>query len=222
MLHEIMQNISALMNLFLHIDQHLLTIIHQFGNWSYVILFCVIFMETGFVVTPFFPGDSLLFAAGALAARGCFDIFILYGLLLVAAIVGNIVNYFIGRFIGPKVYERDGWILKKKYFDQTHEYFNKHGVMTIVLSRFVPIIRTFAPFVAGVGWMNFGVFAWYNFLGGFAWVTLMMWSGYFFGNLPVVQENFHYVVLGIIVVSILPMVYNAFSAHGKSDSMKSR
>lgn len=202
-----METLRTIINLFLHVDKNLMMIINQFGGWSYGILFFVIFMETGFVVTPFLPGDSLLFAAGALGARGSFNMFGLYLLMLAAAIGGNTLNYWIGRYIGPKAFEMDGRFLKKKYMNKAQAFFDKHGSKTIILTRFVPIVRTFAPFVAGVSKMNFAKFTLFNALGGLAWVSLMLWSGFFFGNIPVIKSNFHYVVLGIIFVSVLPMVF---------------
>ena len=175
-----METLTTIINLFLHVDKNLMMIIEQFGAWSYGILFGVIFMETGFVVTPFLPGDSLLFAAGALGARGSFNMTGLYLLMLAAAIGGNTLNYWIGRFIGPKAFEMDGRFLKKKYMNKAQAFFDKHGSKTIILTRFVPIVRTFAPFVAGVSKMNFAKFMLFNTLGGLAWVSLMLWSGFFF------------------------------------------
>ena len=205
--------IKTLIDLFLHIDKNLALVIANFGVWSYAILWFVLFMETGLVVTPFLPGDSLLFAAGALtASMGSFNIVWLWGLMVIAAFVGDTVNYWIGHFIGPKAFTMKTGLLRKEYLDKAQAFYNKHGGMAIILARFVPIVRTFAPFVAGVSKMNFIKFMVFNTLGGLAWVSLMLWSGFFFGNIPVVKTNFHYVVLGIIFVSILPMVWEVIKA----------
>ncbi|KKT55737.1 MAG: DedA family membrane protein [Microgenomates group bacterium GW2011_GWC1_44_23] len=184
-----------ILDFFLHIDKNLALVTAQYGTMTYLILFLVIFMETGLVVTPFLPGDSLLFAAGALAAMGSFDFWILYPLMLVAAIVGDTVNYWIGDKFEKSVFERGSKIFKKEYLEQAEEFYRKYGGRAIVFARFVPIVRTFAPFVAGISKMHYGDFIKYNMVGGFAW----------FGNLPVVKENFHYLVLGIIVVSLVPI-----------------
>lgn len=195
-----------LVDLFLHVDKNLAAVIQTFGAWSYGILFGVIFMETGLVVTPFLPGDSLLFAAGALSASlGAFDIRWLYGLMVVAAFAGDTVNYWIGHYIGPKAFTMKSGLLKKEYLDKAQAFYEKHGGKAIVLARFVPIVRTFAPFVAGVGKMSYGKFISYNFFGGLAWVSLFLLGGYFFGNIPFVKENFHYVVVGIVLVSVVPI-----------------
>lgn len=207
-----METLTNFINLFLHVDKNLVAVINQFGGWSYGILFGVIFMETGLVVTPFLPGDSLLFAAGALAAMGSFKIFALYLLIVAAAILGDSVNYWIGRYIGPKAFEMNSKLMKKKYLLEAQSFYEKHGNKTIVLARFVPIVRTFAPFVAGIGKMHFGNFVAYNCIGGIAWVSIMLWSGYFFGNIPIIKENFHYVVLGIIFVSIIPIIIEVLKA----------
>lgn len=216
-----------LVDLFLHVDKNLAVVIGMFGGWSYAILFWVIFMETGLVVTPFLPGDSLLFAAGALSASlGAFNIWVLYGLMAAAAFAGDTVNYWIGHWIGPRIFVEQTQISKIKnqkldqksklirifrklfkgeYLDKAQAFYEKHGGKAIVLARFVPIVRTFAPFVAGVGKMNYGRFISFNFFGGLAWVTLFLLGGYFFGNIPFIKENFHYVVVGIILVSVVPI-----------------
>jgi membrane-associated protein len=212
-----MTTLKYLIELFLHVDKNLAIVIQNFGGWSYGILAWVIFMETGLVVVPFLPGDSLLFAAGALGARGLFNMPGLYILMLAAAIGGNIVNYSIGRYIGPRAFEMNNRFLKKKYLDKAQEFFAKHGSKTIILTRFVPIVRTFAPFVAGIGKMNFAKFNLFNFLGGFAWVTLFVWSGYFFGNIPVVKANFDYVVVAIVLVSMMPMVIEWLKSKRKAE-----
>jgi membrane-associated protein len=204
-----MQFIEFLIDLFLHLDEHLSTIVQTYGTWTYLLLLGVIFMETGLVVTPFLPGDSLLFAAGTFASPALgspLNIWVLWVLLCVAAIAGDTVNYWVGHFIGPKAFSGEIRFLKKSYLDRTHAFYERHGGKTIVLARFIPIIRTFAPFVAGVGAMSYGKFITYNVVGGVAWVTLFTWGGYFFGTLPFVQENFSFVVLAIILISVLPAV----------------
>jgi membrane-associated protein len=192
------------LDLFLHLDKHLAEIIATYGTWTYGLLFLVIFMETGFVVTPFLPGDSLLFAAGTFAALGSLNVFYVAGLLMAAAILGDTVNYWIGHHLGERAYH-SRWI-KKEYLDRTHAFFEKHGGKTIFLARFVPIVRTFAPFVAGVGRMSYGYFLSYNVFGGIVWVSLFTFAGYFFGNIPVIKHNFSFVILAIILISVLPMV----------------
>ena len=200
-----MELIKELIDLFLHLDTHLQTVIQTYGTWTYVILFIVIFCETGLVVTPILPGDSLLFAAGAFAAIGSLDLKWLLILLTVAAVLGDAANYAIGYFMGPKVFSQsDSRFLKKEYLDRTHQFYEKYGGKTIIIARFVPIVRTFAPFVAGVGSMTYVKFASYNVIGGLLWVGVCVFAGYAFGNIPVVKENFTLVILGIIFVSILP------------------
>lgn len=205
-----MEFISYLIDLFLHLDKHLSQIIQNYGVWTYLLLFLVIFMETGFVVTPFLPGDSLLFAAGTFASPALgssLNIFLLWALLCVAAILGDTVNYWIGHFIGPKAFTGEVRFLKKEYLDRTHDFYEKHGGKTIIIARFIPIIRTFAPFVAGIGAMNYGRFITYNVVGGVAWVTIFTFGGYYFGNLPFVKENFSLVVIAIIFISVVPMIF---------------
>ncbi|MGB2911795.1 MAG: DedA family protein [Anaerolineales bacterium] len=205
-----MEFISYLIDLFLHLDKHLSQIIQNYGVWTYLLLFLVIFMETGFVVTPFLPGDSLLFAAGTFASPALgssLNIFLLWALLCAAAILGDTVNYWIGHFIGPKAFTGEVRFLKKEYLDRTHEFYEKHGGKTIIIARFIPIIRTFAPFVAGIGAMNYGRFITYNVVGGVAWVTIFTFGGYYFGNLPFVKENFSLVVIAIIFISVVPMIF---------------
>lgn len=201
-----MNIILSVFEFFLHIDKHLNTIIQTYGTLSYFLLFFVIFMETGFVVTPFLPGDSLIFAAGAFAAVGSFHIMVLWILLVIAAILGDTVNYWIGHSIGPKAFSGKIRFLKKEYLDKTHAYFEKYGGKTIIIARFVPIVRTFAPFVAGVGKMTYGHFISYNIIGGLLWVTLFTFGGYFFGNLEFVKKNFSIVIFAIIFISVLPAV----------------
>ena len=207
-----MEVIYFLIDLFLHLDKHLSEIISQYGLWTYGILFFVIFMETGFVVTPFLPGDSLLFAAGTFAALGSLNIFVLVGLLTIAAILGDTVNYWIGHKVGSKAYTGEVKWIKKEYIERTHAFFEKHGGKTIFLARFVPILRTFAPFVAGVSRMSYGYFISYNIFGGLTWVPLFTFAGYFFGNIPFVKHNFSLVIIAIILISLVPAVYEGWKA----------
>jgi len=202
--------LKNLIDLFLHLDEYLAQIITQYGAWTYGILFVVIFVETGLVVMPFLPGDSLLFAAGTFAALGSLNFWSLLGLLMVAAVLGDTVNYSIGHYLGDRAYNIK-WI-KKEYLDKTHAFFEKHGGIAIFLARFVPIVRTFAPFVAGIGKMSYGYFITYNFVGGITWVALFTTAGYFFGNIPFVRHNFEYVIIVIILISILPMVFEWLKA----------
>jgi len=202
-----MEIIKYVIDLFLHIDKNLAMVIENFGVWSYVIMWAVIFVETGLVIMPFLPGDSLLFAAGALSASlNAFNIWALWGLMVVAAFVGDTVNYWIGHSIGEKAFSMNSRFLKKEYLEKAQTFYEKHGGKAIVLARFVPIVRTFAPFVAGISKMNYGKFISYNFFGGLTWVTIFLMSGFFFGNIPIVKENFHYVALGIVLVSVVPIV----------------
>lgn len=199
-----MDIINYLIDLFLNLDDHLHELILEYGTYTYGILFSVIFAETGFVFTPFLPGDSLLFAAGTFAAKGSFDPHLLFLLLTTAAILGDTVNYWIGHYIGLKIFDRFPKILKKEYLDRTHQFYERHGGKTIILARFVPIVRTFAPFVAGVGAMNYSKFISYNVIGGIIWVGLFIYGGYFFGNLDFVKNNFSVVIITIILISMLP------------------
>ncbi len=203
---------SILIDLFLHLDVHLAEFVAQYGIWVYAGLFAVIFAETGLVVTPFLPGDSLLFAAGALAATGAMDVTLVLGLIAVAAILGNSVNYAIGRAIGPRVFaasDGTGWqskLLNRKHLDRAHEFFERHGAVAVISSRFAPIIRTFVPFVAGAAAMSASKFLLYNVAGGLLWTALCVGAGYAFGNVPIIKNNFSLVALGIVAVSLLPMV----------------
>lgn len=200
-----MEFISQFIDLFLHLDTHLEKVIAQYGVWTYLILFLIIFCETGLVVTPILPGDSLLFAAGTFAGRGSFRLSALFALLSIAAILGDTANYWIGKYFGHKLVARgDSRFIKKAYIDKTHEFFEKYGGKTIIIARFVPIVRTFAPFVAGLGAMNYRGFFVYNVIGGLLWVGLCVGTGYLFGGMEMVQKNFSLVVLGIIFVSVLP------------------
>jgi len=198
--------LNSLLDIFLHIDQYLNQIIQDYGFWTYALLFAIIFMETGFVITPFLPGDSLLFAAGTFAAIGSLNVWLLWAVCFVAAVLGDTVNYWIGSKIGPRAFDGNVRFLKKEYLDKTQRFYDKHGGKTIVLARFVPIVRTFAPFVAGVGTMEYRRFITYNVVGAFLWTGIFIWLGYFFGNIPFVQENFELVIVLIILISVVPMV----------------
>lgn len=199
------------LDLFLHLDRHMGEIIQYFGPWTYVLLFLIIFCETGLVVTPILPGDSLLFGLGAFAAnpylKGPLDIHWLFPLLAVAAILGDTVNYSVGHFVGPKVFQEEhNRFFKKEYLDRTHRFYERHGGKTIVIARFIPIIRTFAPFVAGIGEMNYSRFIVYNVAGGISWIGFFLFGGYFFGNLPMIKNNFTLVLIAIVILSVLPGV----------------
>ena len=196
-------------DIFLHIDKNLFLIVEKYGIISYLFLFVVIFMETGLVVTPFLPGDSLLFAAGALAAMGSLKIGYLYFVLIFAAIIGDTVNYWVGHFLGREVFEKGSRFFKKKYLEEAEDFYAKHGGAAIFLGRFVPIVRTFVPFVAGVSEMSYRHFIVYNIIGGLTWVSLFVFGGYWFGNIPFVKDNFHYAVVVIILISIVPIVWTA-------------
>jgi membrane-associated protein len=199
--------IAQLLDLFLHLDAHLYELVSAYGPWVYLILFLVVFAETGVVVTPFLPGDSLLFATGAIAATGALDPNALIALLLVAAVLGDACNYWIGRCVGPKVFTRQkSWFFNPEHLRRTHAFYEKHGGKTIIIARFVPIIRTFAPFVAGVGEMGYRRFFSFNVIGALLWVPTLVYAGYFFGNLPFVKQNFSLVIFAIIGLSVLPMV----------------
>lgn len=200
---------TEILDFILHIDKHLVALTAQYGLWVYAILFLIIFCETGLVVTPFLPGDSLLFASGAVVAssQGSLNIHIIVLILLTAAIVGDAVNFMIGKYFGEKLFSNpNSKIFKQEYLSKTHAFYEKYGGKTIILARFVPIVRTFAPFVAGMGNMHYGRFLRYNIIGALAWVLSLTYLGYIFGNLPFVKDNFGKVVIGIIVVSVLPMI----------------
>ena len=213
-----MEQIKFLIDLFLHLDEYMASIISQYGTWTYGILFVVIFIETGLVVTPFLPGDSLLFAAGTFAALGSLNVWFLVGLLMVAAVLGDAVNYTIGHYLGERAYNIK-WI-KKEYLDKTHAFFEKHGGKAIFLARFVPIVRTFAPFVAGIGKMTYGYFATYNIVGGVTWVLTFTLLGYFFGNLEFVKRNFEFVIIAIILISVMPMAVEWWKARREAKAEK--
>jgi membrane-associated protein len=202
-----MELIKKILDIALHLDRYLSAIIQQYGLWTYAILFVVIFIETGFVVMPFLPGDSLLFAAGTFAALGALKIGWLVALLAAAAIIGDTVNYWVGHFLGPKVFSKEkARFFKKEHLDRTHAFYEKHGGKTIIIARFVPIIRSFAPLVAGIGRMSYGKFIAYNVIGGIGWVVLLTGAGYFFGNIPIVKNNFSLAILAIIALSTVPIV----------------
>ena len=207
-----MDLLHNIVDLFLHLDQHLGQLISQYGTWTHLILFLIVFCETGLVVTPFLPGDSLLFAAGTFAAIGALDLWLIVVLLIIAAIIGDTVNYWIGAYIGPRAFRGDIRFLRKEYLDRTHAFYEKHGGKTIILARFLPIIRTFAPFVAGVGAMSYPKFITYNVVGAVLWVGLFVLGGYFFGNITIVRENFTLVILAIIALSVMPIAVEALRA----------
>jgi membrane-associated protein len=203
-----MEAIQAIIDFILHIDDHLVRIVSDYKTWTYLILFLIIFAETGFVVTPFLPGDSLLFAAGAIIANPAsgLNILLMCLLLIIAAILGDLVNYHIGKYIGPKAFSGRYRFLKKEYLQKTQAFYDKYGGKTIIYARFVPIVRTFAPFIAGIGTMSYKKFASYNVIGGVLWISSFLFLGYFFGGIPVIKDNFSYVIFGIIILSILPPV----------------
>src|SRR5512139_1560246 len=200
-----MELIKTFFDIFIHLDRHLTIVIQNYGVWTYLILFLIIFCETGLVVTPILPGDSLLFAAGALASTSALDVGILFFILSFAAIAGNKTNYWIGHLIGPKIFHKQNVrLLNREYLDRTHRFYEKHGGKTIVIARFIPIIRTFAPFVAGIGAMTHWKFSIYNIAAGIAWVAIFVFAGFYFGNIPVVKRNFTLVIFAIIFISVLP------------------
>jgi membrane-associated protein len=204
-----MDAIKSILDVFLHVDDHLHALLEAWGPWTYVLLFTIILCETGLVVMPFLPGDSLLFAAGAMAALYPDDLGLvpLLVLLSIAAILGDTINYFLGRWIGPRAFSLNTWFLKHEHLEKTQAFYDRHGGKTIVLARFVPIVRTFAPFVAGVGKMHYPTFLWFNVVGGLLWVVLCTVAGYFFGNIEAVKKHFELVVIGIVLVSVLPLAW---------------
>jgi membrane-associated protein len=206
-----MDLLLTFIDIFIHLDRHLIWLIQHFGAWVYLIVFLVVFCETGLVVTPLLPGDSLLFGLGALAAIGDLNVLWLFILLSVAAIAGDTVNYFIGKYVGLKVFHQEtSRFFKKAYLERTHQFYEQYGGKTIVIARFMPIIRTFAPFVAGIGSMTYAKFIIYNVLGGIIWVAVFIFGGYYFGNLPVVKNNFTLVIMAIIIISVMPGVIEYF------------
>jgi len=210
-----------IIDLFLHLDKHLATLVQSYGVLTYLILFIIVFCETGLVVTPFLPGDSLLFAAGAICSTGAMSPYLLIALLFVAAVLGDFVNYSIGRYLGPRAFDpKFQRFFKKEYLERTQKFYEKHGGKTIIIARFVPIIRTFAPFLAGVGAMRYREFAIYNVVGGALWVSLFVMAGYLFGEIPAVKSNFTLVIMAIIVISVLPAVFEVIKARRESAEAK--
>src|SRR3989338_677841 len=210
-----MNIISSLIDFILHLDKYLSVLIQNYGVWTYLLIFLIVFAETGLVATPFLPGDSLLFAAGTFAAIGSFNVLWLFIIISAAAILGDTVNYSVGKYLGQKVIEKENRFIKKKYIDKTQHFYEKYGAKTIVLARFVPIVRTFAPFVAGVGKMNYLKFAIYNVAGGIIWTALFVFGGYFFGNVPIVKNNFTIVILIIIILSFVPGIVEFWKHYKK-------
>jgi membrane-associated protein len=208
-----MELLTQLIDLLLHLDRHLVDLVTRFGGWTYAILFLIIFCETGLVLMPFLPGDSLLFAIGALASTGALDVYWVSALLILAAILGDTLNYWIGYTVGPRVFTHDHsrW-LNRQHLERTHHFYEKYGGKTIILARFMPIVRTFAPFVAGIGRMSYGRFLFYNVTGGVIWIVLFVAAGYWFGNIPIVKRNFTLVILAIIFLSVLPAVVEYWRA----------
>lgn len=206
------------MDFILHLDKFLSQFVSTYGTFTYAVLFLIVFAETGFVVTPFLPGDSLLFAAGAIAALGSLNVWLVVLLLIIAAITGDTVNYWIGHFLGQKIVNNPRIpFINQEHIDKTEQFFKKYGGKTIILARFVPIIRTFAPFVAGIGTMNYQKFIMFNVIGGVAWVALFTMAGYFFGNMTFIKENFHYAILAIVILSVIPMIYEYINHKRNSD-----
>ena len=206
-----MEFVTYLLDFFIHLDRHLNTIIQFFGPWTYLIVFIVVFCETGLVVTPVLPGDSLLFALGTMASLGMLEVELLLMVLIIAAVAGDTANYALGKFVGPRIFhQQDGRFFKREYLDRTHRFYEKHGGKTIFLARFIPVIRTFAPFVAGLGGMAYGRFIFYNVSGGISWVVLFIVGGYYFGNIPLVKQNFALVIMAIVFISLLPGIIELF------------
>lgn len=215
-----MELINTFFDIFIHLDKHLGAVIHSYGMWTYLVLFLIIFCETGLVVTPILPGDSLLFAAGAFAAIGALDVMWLFILLTAAAVAGDTINYWVGSYIGPKIFHKENVrFLNRRYLDKTHRFYEKHGGKTIIIARFMPIIRTFAPFVAGIGKMTYFRFISYNIVGGVVWISVFIFGGYYFGNIPVVKRNFTLVIFAIIFLSILPGIVE-FVRHRRGNTKK--
>jgi len=202
--------VKNLLDIVIHLDKYLGNIIQLYGLWTYLILFAIIFFETGVVITPFLPGDSLIFAAGAFAAIGKLNIIYIFILLAFAAILGDTINYHIGKFVGIKIYESNIRFIKKEYLIETRDFYDKYGSIAIVLGRFIPIIRTFVPFVAGIGKMNYFKFLFYNSIGGICWVALFAFGGFYFGNLQIVKNHFGFVTIGIILISVIPAIISIF------------
>jgi len=213
-----MDLVSYFIDFVLHIDKHLNEIVYTYQNWAYLIIFLIIFCETGLVITPFLPGDSLLFAAGAIAGLGKLNIEILPFVIFIAAFGGDNTNYWIGNFIGPKVFEKNYRLLRKDYLEKTHNFYEKHGGKTVIIARFIPIIRTFAPFVAGVGTMHYGRFVIFSLIGNILWISLFVGTGYFFGNIEWVQNHFSFIVIGIILISVMPIIIGYLKHRAKRDN----
>jgi membrane-associated protein len=217
----LMTFVMTFIDIILHLDVHLQWIIQTYDVWTYAIIFVVIFCETGLVVTPFLPGDSLLFAAGTFAALGSLNLALLMLLIFVAAVIGDFVNYHIGKYLGPKVFtQENSWLFNKAYLEKTEKFYENHGPKTIIFARFIPIIRTFAPFVAGIGHMRYLKFLIYNIVGASAWCLLFILGGYFFGTIEVVQKNFTLVIMAIIVISLIPAVKEAIQHYLESKTPK--
>jgi len=215
-----MEFILQIVDFIVHIDVHLAQIIQDYNTWTYGILFAIVFAETGFVVTPFLPGDSLIFAAATFAAKGALNPWLIFVTMTTAGIIGDGVNYSIGHYIGPRVFTEDMRFLKREYLDKAHEFFEKHGGKAVVLARFMPIVRTFVPFVAGAGSMTYSKFVVYNVVGAVAWVGLFTVLGYYFGTIPAVEENFTFVIFAIIILSILPPIFEAVRERNKAKQLK--
>ena len=214
-----MEWIHGFIDFVLHLDAHLIELVSDYGGWTYAILFLIIFCETGLVVTPILPGDSLLFAVGTIAATGALDPLTVSVLLAIAAILGDTVNYAAGYWIGPRVFSReDSWLLNKQHLERTHRFYEKYGGKTIIFARFIPIIRTFAPFVAGIGKMSYSRFIAYNVVGGIVWIAAFVYAGYLFGNIPIVKDNFSLVILAIIVISVMPAVIEFWRARSAPET----
>lgn len=217
-----MEVFSSVFDLFLHLDKYLVELVNQFGLLTYLILFAIIFAETGLVVTPFLPGDSLLFAAGSLAAKDSLNPVVLFSILSFAAIAGDTVNYWIGSFIGPKAFQDDkSRFFKKEYLRRTEKFYEKHGGKTIILARFIPIVRTFAPFVAGIGSMDYAKFLSYNIVGGLLWVGIFVFGGYFFGSLDFVEKNFSLVIVVVVLISLAPIAWE-YILHRRGKNVKKK
>lgn len=217
-----MEFFYRLLDFIIHLDKHLSSLIQTYGIWTYLILFIIIFLETGLVVTPFLPGDSLLFAAGTFAAAKALDVLLVFALLSLAAVLGDTANYWIGHFVGPKVFHQEkSRFFKKEYLERTHHFYEKYGAETIIIARFVPIIRTFAPFVAGIGRMSYWKFISYNVIGGIGWVALFVFGGYFFGNIPFIKKNFSLVIIVIIIISVIPAVIE-FCRHRRASRLQAK
>jgi membrane-associated protein len=215
-----MDIISFFINIIMHLDVQLASMIHTFGPWIYAVLFAVIFLETGLVLTPYLPGDSLIFAVGAFTAMGSFNLPLILITLAVASIFGDSMNYAIGHYIGPIVFKKNYKWLNKRALDRTHAFFDKYGAKTIILARFVPIVRTFAPFLAGIGAMRYLKFLIYNIIGGILWVSLFLFAGYFFGNIPIVKNNFTLAIIGIIIISMIPLAIELIKYYRETQQKK--